>query len=128
MKNTRKGKFMLPYWLYANSLDKGGEGSGADKYFLVEVFGDGMRLAGIHEGDIAVFYKKSDASDGDIVAVKVDDGELECRRYLTYGGNKVRIRREDGKTPDMVIPKSRAEVAGVLVTLIRRYHAQVAEG
>ena len=86
----------LPSKLYETSLDKGDGRSGFQKFFIAYMSGNGMVLAGVQDGDAGIFYRTDKAESGDIVVVKVGDGEYQCRRFLCDCGRKVRIRREDG--------------------------------
>lgn len=112
----------LPSKLYETSLDKDDSRSKYEKFFIAYMSGNGMVLAGVQDGDAGIFYRTEKAESGDIVVVKVRDGEYQCRRFLRDRGRKVRIRREDGVTPDVIVQERAVTVIGVLVTLIRRFY------
>lgn len=112
----------LPSKLYETSLDKDDGRSKYQKFFIAYMSGNGMVLAGVLDGDAGIFYRTDKAESGDIVVVKVGDGEYQCRGFLRDRGRKVRIRREDGVTPDVIVQEKEVMVIGVLVTLIRRFH------
>lgn len=116
----------LPSKLYETSLDKDDRRSKYQKFFIAYMSGNGMVLAGVLDGDAGIFYRTEKAESGDIVVVKVGDGEYQCRRFLRDRGRKVRIRREDGVTPDVIVQEKEVTVIGVLITLIRRFHKPAA--
>jgi repressor LexA len=87
--------------------------------FLLEVKGDSMIDAGIHEGDLVAIHSQKEARDGEIVAALVDDEEATVKR----------LRRKDGKVilesanPDyapMVFTEG-VELIGKVVSVLRRY-------
>ena len=95
-----------------------------DKYakenkFVLRANGDGMKNAGILNGDLLVFADVDKAPNEALVVVRLN-GELTCRRYYSEG-NKVRLRREDTQTPDIIKRKDKCEVLGVLTAVIRSY-------
>lgn len=116
----------LPSKLYETFLDKDDGRSKYQKFFIAYMSGNGMVLAGVLDGDAGIFYRTEKAESGDIVVVKVGDGEYQCRRFLRDRGRKVRIRREDGVTPDVIVQEKEVTVIGVLITLIRRFHKPAA--
>ncbi|MEX2133820.1 MAG: transcriptional repressor LexA [Acidimicrobiia bacterium] len=87
--------------------------------FLLEVKGDSMIDAGIHEGDLVAIHSQKEARDGEIVAALVDGEEATVKR----------LRRKDGKVilesanPDyapMVFSEG-VELIGKVVSILRRY-------
>ncbi|MEX0795596.1 MAG: transcriptional repressor LexA [Acidimicrobiia bacterium] len=87
--------------------------------FLLEVKGDSMIDAGIHEGDLVAIHSQKEARDGEIVAALVDGEEATVKR----------LRRKDGKVilesanPDyapMVFSEG-VELIGKVVSVLRRY-------
>lgn len=87
--------------------------------FLLEVKGDSMIDAGIHEGDLVAIHSQKEARDGEIVAALVDDEEATVKR----------LRRKDGKVilesanPDYapMIFSDGVELIGKVVSVLRRY-------
>lgn len=86
---------------------------------VARAHGNGMINAGIHNGDWLVFDAKLTLKDGDLALVSID-GQLMCRRVFCEGEKK-RIRREDGVTPDIIT--SKCVVYAVMTGIIRDYHA-----
>lgn len=92
-----------------------------DYCVMFQANGDGMRNAGIHSGDYLILDTAQELRNGDIACI-LHQGEYMCRRVFLEG-NMVRIRREDGVTPDIVTTD--CSVLGVLVGTMRSYRCQV---
>lgn len=110
----------LPRYVFENTLSEGDTRNITESYFLSVAKSNGMINAGIHDGDMLVFYQTENIPSGAVVAVSVSGGEIMCRRYIKEN-RKIRLRRENGRTPDIVADKSEVKIFGVLVSLIRRY-------
>ncbi len=87
--------------------------------FLLEVKGDSMIDAGIHEGDLVAIHSQNEARDGEIVAALIDGEEASVKR----------LRRKDGKVilesanPDYapMVFSDGVELIGKVVSVLRRY-------
>lgn len=87
--------------------------------FLLEVKGDSMIDAGIHEGDLVAIHSQKEARDGEIVAALVEGEEATVKR----------LRRKDGKVilesanPDYapMVFSDGVELIGKVVSVLRRY-------
>ena len=87
--------------------------------FLLEVKGDSMIDAGIHEGDLVAIHKQSDARDGEIVACLVDGEEATVKRLQRRDG-KVYLHSENPAYVPMVFSEG-VELIGKVVSVLRRY-------
>ncbi|HEX6221738.1 MAG TPA: transcriptional repressor LexA [Acidimicrobiia bacterium] len=87
--------------------------------FLLEVKGDSMIDAGIHEGDLVAIHKQPDARDGEIVAVLVDGEEATVKRLQRKDGN-VLLHSENPAYEPMVFTEG-VELIGKVVSVLRRY-------
>lgn len=87
--------------------------------FLLEVKGDSMIDAGIHEGDLVAIHKQPDALDGEIVAVLVDGEEATVKRLERKDG-KVFLHSENPAYAPMVFTEG-VELIGKVVSVLRRY-------
>ncbi|HJS72130.1 MAG TPA: transcriptional repressor LexA [Acidimicrobiia bacterium] len=87
--------------------------------FLLEVKGDSMINAGIHEGDLVAIHKQPDARDGEIVACLIDGEEATIKRLQRKGG-KVYLHSENSAYEPMVF-SSGVELIGKVVSVLRRY-------
>jgi len=87
--------------------------------FLLEVKGDSMVDAGIHEGDLVAVHKQSDARDGEIVACLIGDEEATVKRLQRKDG-KVFLHSENPAYEPMVFSEG-VELIGKVVSVLRRY-------
>jgi repressor LexA len=92
---------------------------GEGPVFLLEVKGDSMVDAGIHEGDLVAIHKQPDASDGEIVAVLIDDEEATVKRLRRKDG-KVYLHSENPAYEPMVFSEG-VQLIGKVVSVLRRY-------
>ena len=87
--------------------------------FLLEVKGDSMIDAGIHEGDFVAIHKQSDARDGEIVAALIDGEEATVKRLQRRDG-RVFLHSENPAYEPMVFSEG-VELIGKVVSVLRRY-------
>lgn len=92
------------------------------KTVLIRVKGDSMVEAGIHDGDLAVVERRTDATQGDIVVAVVDDQftlktlarDKDGYHLLPANPNYPVIRPSNNEN-------GKLEIFGVLVGLVRKY-------
>jgi repressor LexA len=87
--------------------------------FLLEVKGDSMVDAGIHEGDLVAIHKQPDARDGEIVACLIDGEEATVKRLHRKDG-KLYLHSENPAYDPMVFSEG-VELIGKVVSVLRRY-------
>ena len=87
--------------------------------FLLEVKGDSMIDAGIHDGDLVAVNKQPEARDGEIVAALVDGEEATVKRLRRRDG-KVVLESENPAYEPMVFTEG-VELIGKVVSVLRRY-------
>ncbi|HEX6946352.1 MAG TPA: transcriptional repressor LexA [Acidimicrobiia bacterium] len=92
---------------------------GEGPVFLLEVKGDSMVDAGIHDGDLVAVNKQADARDGEIVAALVDGEEATVKRLRRRDG-KVILESENPAYEPMVFTEG-VELIGKVVSVLRRY-------
>lgn len=92
---------------------------GEGPVFLLEVKGDSMIDAGIHEGDLVAVHSQPDALDGEIVAALVDGEEATIKRLRRKDG-KVILESENPAYEPMVFADG-VELIGKVVSVLRRY-------
>jgi len=85
---------------------------------MVTVKGDSMVAAGIHEGDIAIVERGSEAKPGDFVVAVVDD-EFTLKELARERGKFI-LKPHNAEFP-VIRPQGRLEIFGVMVGLVRRY-------
>lgn len=92
---------------------------GEGPVFLLEVKGDSMIDAGIHEGDLVAVHSQPDALDGEIVAALIDGEEATVKRLRRREG-KVILESENPAYEPMVFTEG-VELVGKVVSVLRRY-------
>jgi repressor LexA len=92
---------------------------GEGPVFLLEVKGDSMIDAGIHEGDLVAIHKQPDALDGEIVAALIDGEEATVKRLQRRDGNVI-LHSENPAYEPMVFSEG-VELIGKVVSVLRRY-------
>jgi repressor LexA len=94
--------------------------AGPDR-FVLQVNGDSMIDAGIHDRDYVIVQQSSTARDGDIVVALIDGYEATLKRYYTISGNRVRLVPENADMEPMNFPASEVQIQGILVGQMRKY-------
>jgi repressor LexA len=92
---------------------------GEGPVFLLEVKGDSMIDAGIHEGDLVAIHSQPDARDGEIVAALINGEDATVKR-LQRKDDKVYLISENPAYEPMVFTEG-VEVIGKVVSVLRRY-------
>ncbi|MGF1616216.1 MAG: transcriptional repressor LexA [Acidimicrobiia bacterium] len=87
--------------------------------FLLEVKGDSMIDAGIHEGDLVAIHSQKEARDGEIVAALIDGEEASVKRLRRKDG-KVILESANPNYAPMVFSDG-VELIGKVVSVLRRY-------
>ncbi len=90
------------------------------EHFALEVEGDSMIDAGIHDGDHVIIQRSDDAGSGDIVVALVDDEEATLKR-LRKKGASIALEAANAAYETRIFGPNRVKVQGKLVGLIRQY-------
>ncbi len=90
------------------------------KHYCLEVAGDSMINAGIHDGDTVVIRDCNTAENGAIVVALIDDEEVTLKR-LHRRGNTVALEAENPEYETRIFGPDRVKVQGKLVGLFRSY-------
>ncbi|MEM8935675.1 MAG: transcriptional repressor LexA [Pseudomonadota bacterium] len=93
---------------------------GAGDHYILEVEGDSMIDAGIHDGDYAIIKRCDDAGAGEIVVALVDDEEATLKR-LRRRGQSIALEPANADYETRIYGPDRVAVQGKLVGLMRRY-------
>jgi len=93
---------------------------GPGDYFALEVRGDSMVDAGIHESDTVIIRKQDTAETGDIVVALIDDEEATLKR-LRKRGASVALEAANPAYETRIFGPDRVKIQGRLVSLLRRY-------
>jgi repressor LexA len=86
--------------------------------FALKVIGDSMIEEHIADGDFVILRRQEQARDGQIVAVRDEDGEATLKKFYR---DKNRIRLEPANKTMKPIFRDRVNVLGVLVGVVRKY-------
>lgn len=93
---------------------------GHGDFYALEVEGDSMIEAGIHDGDTVVIKRSDTANNGDIVVALIDDSEATLKR-LHKRGNTIALEPANRSYETRIFGADRVQVQGCLTALLRRY-------
>ena len=93
---------------------------GAGDHFALEVRGDSMIEAGIHENDTVILRKQDTAETGDIVVALIDEEEATLKR-LRRRGASIALEAANPAYETRIFGPDRVRIQGKLVSLFRRY-------
>jgi len=99
---------------------------GGDHYAL-EVVGDSMIDAGIHDGDVVIIQRSDTAENGEIVVALIDDEEVTLKR-LRRKGATVALEPANTQYETRIFGPNRVKVQGRLVSLMRTYSGSSLNG
>ncbi len=94
--------------------------SGRGEHYALEVRGDSMIEAGIHDGDIVVIREQTTAENGDIVVALVEGHEATLKRFRRMRG-MIALEAANPAYETRVLRDDQVQVQGRLVGLIRSY-------
>ena len=104
----------------SNTVDVPAGLLGAGEHYALEVEGDSMIDAGIHDGDTVVIRRADVAENGSIVVALVDDNEVTLKR-LRRKGHSIALEPASKAYETRIFGPDRVKVQGCLVGLMRRY-------
>lgn len=90
------------------------------EHYALEVRGDSMIDAGIHDGDTVIIRRCDSAENGTIVVALVEDEEATLKRLRKRAGH-VALEAANPAYEDRIFGPGQVKVQGRLVGLIRRY-------
>ena len=93
---------------------------GTGEHYALEVEGDLMVEAGIHDGDQVIIQRCSDAESGAIVVALVDREEVTLKR-LRRKGASIALEPANKDYETRIFGPDRVRVQGRLVGLLRKY-------
>ncbi len=94
------------------------EWQGVDDKFALRVTGESMIEEHIADGDYVIIHRQEHARDGQIVAVRDDEGEATLKRIFK---EKNRIRLEPANKTMKPIFREKVDIIGVLIGVVRKY-------
>jgi len=89
-------------------------------HYALEVKGDSMIDAGIHNGDIVIVREQDDATNGDIVVALVEDQEATLKK-LRRKGSTIALEAANPAFETRIFRDDQVKIQGRMVGLIRTY-------
>ena len=93
---------------------------GQGEYYALEVDGDSMIEAGIHDGDHVIIRRSEHASNGDIVVAVVEGYEVTLKTYRR-SNDVVALEPANRDFEVQMYPANQVSIQGRLAGLMRRY-------
>jgi repressor LexA len=90
------------------------------EHFALEVKGDSMIEAGIHDGDTVIIRRCDTAENGDIIVALVEQEEATLKR-LRKKGSTIALEAANPEFKTRIFGPDQVDIQGRLVGLIRRY-------
>ena len=105
---------------HSRTIDMPASMLGNGEHYALEVEGDSMIDAGIHDGDTAIIQRCDTADNGAIVVALVEDNEVTLKRLRRHGAS-VALEPANTAFETRIFPSDRVKVQGRLVCLMRKY-------
>ena len=93
---------------------------GKGDHYALEVEGDSMIEAGIHDGDTVIIQRTETADSGTIVVALVDNEEVTLKR-LRRRGQSIALEPANSAYETRICGPDQVKVQGRLIALLRRY-------
>ncbi len=90
------------------------------EHFALEVKGDSMIEAGIHDGDTVIIRRCNTAENGDIIVALVENEEATLKR-LRKKGSTIALEAANPEFKTRIFGPDQVDIQGRLVGLLRRY-------
>ncbi|MEM7683582.1 MAG: transcriptional repressor LexA [Paracoccaceae bacterium] len=94
--------------------------SSSGDHYALEVKGDSMIDAGIHEGDVVVIKRQATANNGDIIVALIEDHEATLKRLRRKGG-AIALEAANPAYGTRLYRSDQVKIQGRMVGLIRTY-------
>jgi len=91
------------------------------EHFGLKIKGDSMIEAGISDGDTVIIKKSSNADNGQIAVVLIDDQEATLKR-IRKKGNTIALESANKNYDTKIYAANRIKIQGKLVSLYRNFH------
>lgn len=89
-----------------------------EQVFMLEIVGESMIEAGIHDGDFVIVRQQNTASNGDIVVAMTEEDEATVKRFYKENGY-IRLQPENASMEPIIV--SNVTILGKVVALYRRF-------
>ncbi len=90
-----------------------------EQVFMLEIMGDSMIEAGIHDGDYVIVKQQSTANNGDIVVAMTDDDEATVKRFFKEK-EFIRLQPENSDMEPIIL--GNVSILGRVIGLYRQIH------
>lgn len=87
--------------------------------FMLEIVGESMIEAGIHDGDYVIVRQQNTAQNGDIVVAMTDENEATVKRFFKES-NYIRLQPENSAMEPIIL--SNVSILGKVIGLYREIH------
>jgi repressor LexA len=104
----------------SNSIDVPASILGGGEHYALEVDGDSMIEAGIHDGDTVLIRRTDTAENGSIVVALVDESEVTLKR-IRRKGQSIALEPANAAFKTRICGPDQVKVQGQLVGLMRKY-------
>ncbi len=94
---------------------------GPGEHYTLEVVGDSMIEAGIHDGDLVVIQRCDTAENNAIVVALIDEQEATLKR-LHRKHEAIALEAANPTYETRIFPPERVRIQGRIVGLVRRYN------
>ena len=105
---------------HSNTVDVPANLVGRGEHYALNVEGDSMVDAGIHDGDMVVIERCETAENGTIVVALIDNSEVTLKR-LRRKGDSIALEPANPAHKTRIFGPDRVRIQGRLVSLMRRY-------
>ena len=92
-----------------------------EDHFGLKVKGDSMIEAGINDGDTVIIKKSSNADNGQIAVVLIDNEEATLKK-IRKKGNTIALESANKKYDTKIYAAKRIKIQGKLVSLYRNFN------
>ena len=93
---------------------------GAGEHFALEIVGDSMIEAGIHEGDTVIIKRTDTANSGDIIVALIDQQEATLK-ILRHANGQVGLEPANANYETRYFTSDKVRIQGRLTGLLRYY-------
>ena len=90
------------------------------EHFALEIVGDSMVEAGIHDGDTVIIRRSDTATTGEIVVALIEDNEATLKTFRREAG-RVALEPANSAYETRYFSTDKVRIQGRLTGLIRRY-------
>ena len=90
------------------------------EHFALEIVGDSMVEAGIHDGDMVIIQRSDTATNGEIVVALIEDSEATLKTFRREAG-RVALEPANSAYETRYFSTDKVRIQGRLTGLIRQY-------